>query len=133
MRMQITLSLVAAAAVQLVAAGDFSKTCNSMSYFSTTLSAKCANNDYEPYDELTDIDLTRCLANVGGQVVIAELTDNVITNPQCRPGSPSFKFCDCGLAGDKKTLNCRCTDSTGTKKPSSLNLGMALHTGEFPS
>ncbi|KAJ0271829.1 hypothetical protein COL940_010809 [Colletotrichum noveboracense] len=109
MRMQIAFSLVAAAAVQLVAAGDFSKTCNSMSYFSTTLSAKCTNTDFEPYDEDTDLDLTRCLANVGGQVV-------------CRPGSPSFKFCDCGLAGDKKTLNCRCTDSTGTKKASSLNL-----------
>ncbi|KAF4868922.1 hypothetical protein CGCSCA1_v011966 [Colletotrichum siamense] len=113
MRMQIALSLVAAAAVQLVAAGDFSKTCNSMSYFSTTISAKCTNTDFEPYDEDTDLDLTRCLANVGGQVV-------------CRPDSPSFKFCDCGLAGDKKTLNCRCTDSTGTKKASSLNLDTCL-------
>ncbi|UQC86301.1 uncharacterized protein CLUP02_11801 [Colletotrichum lupini] len=36
--------------------------------------------------------------------------------------SPSFKFCDCGLGSDKKILNCRCTDSTGTKQPSSLNL-----------
>lgn len=71
MRMQIALSLVAAAAVQLVAAGDFSKTCNSMSYFSTTLSAKCTNTDYEPYDEDTHLDLTRCLANVGGQVVVS--------------------------------------------------------------
>ncbi|KAF4926579.1 hypothetical protein CGCVW01_v002868 [Colletotrichum viniferum] len=113
MRMQTALSLVAAAAVQLVAAGGFSQTCCCMSYFSTTLNANCENANYEPTHESTDIDLTKCLANVGGKVV-------------CRPGSPSFKFCDCGLAGDKKTLNCQCTDSTGTKKATSLNLDTCL-------
>ncbi|KZL69566.1 hypothetical protein CI238_00749 [Colletotrichum incanum] len=102
MRMTVVLSLVASAAVQ-VAAGDFSATCSGTSYFSTSITSFCDSADQES-TEKTDIDLKKCLANVGGRLV----------------------FCDCGLAGDKKTLNCRCTDASGTKKPTSINLDTCL-------
>ncbi|KAL2883851.1 hypothetical protein SGCOL_000484 [Colletotrichum sp. CLE4] len=111
MRVLATLPLLAMADLQ-VAAGDFSKTCSGTSYFSTTVTSNCQDK-YQEDSYSTDLDMTKCLANVGGKIV-------------CRPSSPSFKFCDCGLAGDKKVLNCRCTDSTGTKRPSSLNLDTCL-------
>ncbi|KAK1488671.1 hypothetical protein CABS01_02301 [Colletotrichum abscissum] len=107
------LALLTASAVQLVAAGGFASTCSDMTYSGTTFTAQCKNNFVDPYFEKAPIDLSKCLANVGGKVV-------------CRPKSPSFKFCDCGLGSDKKILNCRCTDSTGTKQPSSLNLDTCL-------
>ncbi|CAI0645010.1 unnamed protein product [Colletotrichum noveboracense] len=112
MRMNTLLSLLTAVPIAQVAAKDFSESCSGMSYFSTSIKAFCFTADNE-YSNDSSLDLRSCLANVGGQVV-------------CRPSNPSFKFCDCGLAGDKKTLNCRCTDASGTKKPSSLNLDTCL-------
>ncbi|KAK1849353.1 cyanovirin-n domain-containing protein [Colletotrichum chrysophilum] len=103
MRMNTLLSLLTAVPIAQVAAKDFSGSCSGMSYFSTSIKAFCFTADNE-YSNDSSLDLRSCLANVGGQVV----------------------FCDCGLAGDKKTLNCRCTDASGTKKPSSLNLGKTM-------
>ncbi|KAI3537504.1 hypothetical protein CSPX01_10092 [Colletotrichum filicis] len=102
MRVLASLPLLAMAALQ-VAAGDFSATCSGTSYFSTSVKSSCM--DYQEDSYSTDLDMTKCLANVGGRIV----------------------FCDCGLGGDKKQiLNCRCTDSTGTKRTSSLNLDTCL-------
>ncbi|KAK1534736.1 uncharacterized protein CCOS01_03488 [Colletotrichum costaricense] len=112
MRVLASLPLLAMAALQ-VAAGDFSATCSGTSYFSTSVKSYCMDK-YQEDSYSTDLDMTKCLANVGGRIV-------------CRPSNPSFKFCDCGLGGDKKQiLNCRCTDSTGAKRPSSLNLDTCL-------
>ncbi|KXH47918.1 hypothetical protein CSAL01_07321 [Colletotrichum salicis] len=105
MHMHTVFALLTASAVQLVAAGGFSSTCSGMKYSSTTLTADCKNNVIDSYFENHPINLADCLANLEAGL------------------SPSFKFCDCGLAGDHKTLDCRCTDSTGTKRPSSVNLG----------
>ncbi|KAI3553768.1 hypothetical protein CABS03_03387 [Colletotrichum abscissum] len=103
MRVLASLPLLAMAALQ-VAAGDFSATCSGTSYFSTSVKSYCMDK-YQEDSYSTDLDMTKCLANVGGRIV----------------------FCDCGLGGDKKQiLNCRCTDSTGTKRPSSLNLDTCL-------
>ncbi|KAK0368368.1 hypothetical protein CLIM01_14275 [Colletotrichum limetticola] len=109
--MTVALTLLATAAVQ-VAAGGFSATCSGTSYFSTSIKSYCEASDQESTYS-SDIDLSKCLANVGGKLVV-------------RVTSPSFKFCDCGLAGDKKTLNCRCTDSKGVKQPTSINLDTCL-------
>ncbi|KAF3798580.1 hypothetical protein GCG54_00010731 [Colletotrichum gloeosporioides] len=103
MRMNTLLSLLTAVPIAQVAAKDFSGSCSGMAYFSTSIKAFCFTADNE-YSNDSSLDLRSCLANVGGQVV----------------------FCDCGLAADKKTLNCRCTDASGTKKPSSLNLDTCL-------
>ncbi|TIC95575.1 hypothetical protein CH35J_007898 [Colletotrichum higginsianum] len=106
-----TILYALSAIVSLAYAGDFSKSCSSISFRSTSISASC--DDKFGDSAGTNIDLTRCLANVGGRLV-------------CRPSNPSFKFCDCGLAGDRSVLNCRCTDSTGTKKPTSIDLDSCL-------
>ncbi|OBR09516.1 Cvnh domain-containing protein [Colletotrichum higginsianum IMI 349063] len=97
-----TILCALSAIVSLAYAGDFSKSCSSISFRSTSISASC--NDKFGDSVGTNIDLTRCLANVGGRLV----------------------FCDCGLAGDRSVLNCRCTDSTGTKKPTSIDLDSCL-------
>ncbi|TDZ54032.1 hypothetical protein CTRI78_v006568 [Colletotrichum trifolii] len=110
--MKTYTALLLVAAATRVAAGGFASSCSDISFSSTTLSANCDDNYQESFS--ADIDLTKCLANVGGKIV-------------CRPSNPSFKFCDCGLSGDKKSLNCRCTDSSGKKQPTStVNLDACI-------
>ncbi|KAK0377815.1 hypothetical protein CLIM01_04794 [Colletotrichum limetticola] len=127
MRVLASLPLLAMAALQ-VAAGDFSATCSGTSYFSTSVKSYCKDK-YQEDSYSTDLDMTKCLANVGGRIVVS-LTPRSQALSRSIVGFkliPSFKFCDCGLGGDKKQiLNCRCTDSTGAKRPSSLNLDTCL-------
>ncbi|OLN83432.1 hypothetical protein CCHL11_03054 [Colletotrichum chlorophyti] len=97
-------SSILLAAIVVRVAGHFSKLAGvSHSYSSTSLSATCNNIFRESQN--TQIDLTRCLANVGGRLV----------------------FCGYSLSGDKIVLNCRCTDSTGTKRPTSINLSQRAY------
>ncbi|KZL65396.1 hypothetical protein CT0861_06236 [Colletotrichum tofieldiae] len=132
-------SLILAANITQVVAGGFSATCESISYSSTTLSAWC--QDSLLANTHTEIDLTRCLANIGGKVVVRHPPQTPFAVPlptlqvcnnlfsfrwhriETKIPSPSFKFCDCGLSGDRKILNCQCTDSSGIKRPTSVNLG----------
>lgn len=69
MRVLATLPLLAMAALQ-VAAGDFSATCSGTSYFSTSVKSYCQDTSQED-SYSTDLDLTKCLANVGGKVVVS--------------------------------------------------------------
>ncbi|KAK1490428.1 hypothetical protein CTAM01_10717 [Colletotrichum tamarilloi] len=110
MHITVVLSLLAAAAVQ-VAAKDFSATCFDTYYESTTVTSSCFRTGGDS-GYTTRLDMTKCLANVGGKLV-------------CRPSNPSFKYCDCGIA-DKKILNCRCTDSKGIKQQTSIDLDTCL-------
>ncbi|UQC86302.1 uncharacterized protein CLUP02_11802 [Colletotrichum lupini] len=70
MHASTVLALLTASAVQLVAAGGFASTCSDMSYSGTTFTAKCKNTFVDPYFEDAPINLSKCLANVGGKVVI---------------------------------------------------------------
>lgn len=70
MHASTVLALLTASAVQLVAAGGFASTCSDMTYSGTTFTAQCKNNFVDPYSEKAPIDLSKCLANVGGKVVV---------------------------------------------------------------
>lgn len=69
MRVLATLPLLAMAALQ-VAAGDFSATCSGTSYFSTSVKSYCQDK-YQEDNYSTDLDMTKCLANVGGRIVVS--------------------------------------------------------------
>ncbi|KAI3536133.1 hypothetical protein CABS03_05357 [Colletotrichum abscissum] len=118
MHITVVLSLLAAAAVE-VAAKDFSATCFDTYYESTTITSSCFRTGGDS-GYTTRLDMTKCLANVGGKLVVRYFPMSSL-----KLASPSFKYCDCGIA-DKKILNCRCTDSKGVKQPTSIDLDTCL-------
>lgn len=61
-------SLLLATAIAQVAARDFSRTCSGISYGTTTLRANC--QDSRGDGTSADINLTRCLANDNGRLVV---------------------------------------------------------------
>ncbi|TQN72733.1 hypothetical protein CSHISOI_02736, partial [Colletotrichum shisoi] len=111
-----TILCALSAIVSLAYAGDFSKSCRNLAYQTTSVSASCDNGS--DGSVRASINMEGCLANVGGTLVVGDpcLPLRAASSP------PSFKFCDCGLAGDRTVLSCQCTDSTGKKKPTSIDL-----------
>lgn len=65
---RFTILCALGAVISLAYAGDFSKSCSNISYRSTSISASC--DDSFGDSDGTSIDLTRCLANVGGRLVV---------------------------------------------------------------